>query len=145
VNTIELPEAFSRGLEALRKRECPEARVVLVDDNFAWIFLQSVNLTDLGLAYKERCCLLLARAPLTFPNADPYGIATVPLLHRTDGNAIERMHASHLHIAKLANLPGYGDIAFWSWEWKGMRRDQPERLADLFNWALKRVRQEKPQ
>lgn len=139
----ELPDAFVTGLNALRQRDCHDAEVVLVEDNFAWILLQPVDLEQLGLPFKEKSCLLFARAPLTFPNADPYGIATVPLLHRVDDAAIDRLHASHQHITNLAKKPGYADIGFWSWEWKNMRKDMPERLGDLFVWALKRLREEK--
>jgi len=143
MDSFEFTQQFTQGLQALRARECPDAMVVCVDSNFAWILLGKVNLEALELAFKEKECLLFIRVPLTFPNTPPYGIATVPALHRRDDAAIDRFHLNNQHTILLAQQPGYADVAFWSWDCKEMKLVKVEQMAELYGWALKRLMQEK--
>lgn len=143
MDSLELSQQFTQGLQALRARECPDATVVCVENNFAWILLGTVNLEALELAFKEKECLLFMRVPLTFPNTVPYGIATVPVLHRRDDAPIERLHVNNQHTTLLASKPGYADVAFWSWDCTNMKLTKAEQMADLYGWALKRLMQEK--
>lgn len=143
LDSFEFPKEFTQGLEALKARACPDAQVACVDNNFAWILLGKVDLEALELMYKEKECLLFIRVPTSFPNAVPYGIATVPVLHRRDDAAIERLHMNNQHTTTLAQKPGYADVAFWSWDTKDMKLVRPEQMAELYGWALKRLTQEK--
>lgn len=132
----QLPEAFRQGLVALRERHCPDAAVVGVDGNFAIVDLGSGAPPE---AYVERAVRVYARAPLDIINAEPYGVITLPLLHRRDGAAIGHQHASHAN-ARLV-VPADGSVTgFWSWNWSALGRRTAEDLALMFEWAWKCLR-----
>lgn len=131
-------ESFRAGMEALKTRHCPDAKVVAVDGNFAYIDLGDGTLPAI---YAERNARVFARVPLDFPNAEPYGVVTAPYLHRADTAPIERHHSSHPHSKPIETALGLTDIGFWSWDWQRMPRKTPEDLSHIYEWAWKRIRQ----
>lgn len=135
----QLPAAFREGLAALRKH-VPDAAVIAVHDNFAYIDLGEIPADDLAL-YQQTQVQIFVRVPLTFPNAAPYGIATAPFLVRKDGAQIERQHHNHANAAPVAAYLGRQDLGFWSWDWSNMPLRRSEDLAAIMFWALKRIRQ----
>jgi predicted pyridoxine 5'-phosphate oxidase superfamily flavin-nucleotide-binding protein len=139
VDESALPPAFMQGLEAIRRRLLPEAVVEVVDDNFAWIRLGETIL-DNGLFTATRA-RLWARAPLTFPNAVPYGIATAPILVRVDGRAIDRQHVNHQMVQALGRVVGVTDLAFYSWDWNSMPTREAADLVAIVEWARRRLRE----
>jgi hypothetical protein len=139
VEEAQLPTGFQRGLAAVRK-QVPDAAVVAVQDNFAIIGIGELSNEDLT-RYTQDSARLFVRAPLTFPNAPPYGLITVPFLTRKDGVAIERQHLNHPNAAPVAAYLGATELGFWSWDWSNMPLRRPEDLAAIVPWALKRIRE----
>lgn len=129
---------FRQGLEAIRARLLSSVAVEVVDGNFAWIRLGDTALTD-GL-YTVSSALLWARAPLTFPDAVPYGIATAPILVRRDGRPIERQHVGHQMVQVLGGAVGRSDLAFYSWDWSNMPTRDAADLVAIVEWARQRLR-----
>lgn len=139
VDESAFPPAFVKGLDAIRQRLVPEAVVEVVEDNFAWIRLGETTL-DTGL-YTVPKARLWARAPLTFPNAVPYGIATAPILARGDGGAIDRQHVNHQMVQALGRVVGVTDLAFYSWDWNNMPTREATDLVAIVEWARRRLRE----
>ena len=133
-----LPEAFRRGLQAIRDREVPDAKVLAVEGNFAYIDLGMEQLME-PIAEPE--ARLVVRAPLAFPNAQPYGFVTIPFLRRTDGAPIERQHRDHPTAGPVKAALGTNGSGFWSWNWSNMPARRPEDLAAIVEWARKRIRE----
>jgi hypothetical protein len=142
-----LPEALRSGLQAIRSRILPDITVLAVIDNFVVLNLGIMERgganasAELPAIYREATAHLFARVPLNFPNAEPYGLVTVPTLHRLDGQQIERLHSPHPTAQAVADLLGESDAAFWSWDWSGMPRRDPVDLVTIVEWARKRIRQ----
>ena len=144
-----LPEAFRAGLRAIRARVLPTVNVIAVIENFAILDLgtmerdSSNTAAELPPIYEESTVRLFARAPLTFPHAEPYGVMTIPSLRRSDKRPIERHHpsSSHATAKSFADRLGETDIGFWSFDWTGMPRREPADLAAIVEWARKRIRQ----
>lgn len=139
VEEDQLPAAFRRGLAALRT-QVGDAAVVAVHDNFAFIDIGNLSTADLHL-YVQESARAFVRAPLTFPNAAPYGIITAPFLSRKDGAVVEREHQNHATAAPVAAYLGRVDLGFWSWDWTNMPLRRAEDLTAIAAWALKRIRQ----
>jgi hypothetical protein len=139
VDESALPPAFVQGLKAIRRRLLPGALVEVVDDNFAWIRLGETAMTN-GLFTVPRAHLW-ARAPLTFPNAVPYGVATAPILVRVDGRVIDRQHVNHQMVQALGRAVGRTDIAFYSWDWNSMPTREAADLVAIVEWARRRLRE----
>jgi hypothetical protein len=135
----DFPPAFVQGLRAIRARILPDAVVEVVDGNFAWIRLGETALSE-GL-YTVPKARLWARTPLTFPNAVPYGVATAPILVRTDGRAVDRQHVGHQMVQALAHVVGTTDLAFYSWDWNNMPTRDAEDLVAVVEWARRRLRE----
>jgi hypothetical protein len=136
-----LPEALQRGLQAIRERLLPTARVVAVRDNFAYIDIGTMDGEEISKLYTQEAVSLFPRVPVTFPNAEPYGIVTDPLLTRRDGAPIQAQHANHPTAGPIVELLGRDNLGFWSWNCSGMRFRQPEDLVAIVEWARKRIRQ----
>ncbi|HEY4180217.1 MAG TPA: hypothetical protein VGM90_25415 [Kofleriaceae bacterium] len=112
--------------------------VIAIAENFAYIDLGE---EALGGHYKEGCARVVARVALTFPDADPYGLVVMPVLHRSDDKPVDRQHPGHPHATPAATALGVTDFAFWSWNWERMPRSKPEDMASVAEWARKRFRQ----
>jgi hypothetical protein len=131
-----LPEPLRQGLRALRDQHCPQAAIAAIDANFALVDLGDGEAPD---GYIEREVRVFARVPLDILNVEPYGVVTVPLLHRSDGAGIPHQHASHTN-ARLITPPAGVATGFWSWDWKGMGRRTANDLALVYEWAWKCLR-----
>ena len=131
-----LPTPFREGLRALRERHCPHASVTVVDSNFALVDLGEESTPD---GYVEPNVRVFARVPLDIRSAEPYGIVTIPMLHRKDGAAVGHQHPGHVNARPVANAAG-PPPAFWSWNWAGLGRRGPGDLALAYEWAWKCVR-----
>jgi hypothetical protein len=147
VDEATLPEALVQGLEAIRSRVLPDVSVIDVIDNFATLDLGSMGrdgsdlMEELPAIYEEKTVRLFARVALNFPHAEPYGLVTVPTLHRVDRQPIDRQHSAHPIAQRIAAALGESDAAFWSWNWSGMPRRTPADLAAVVEWARKRIRE----
>lgn len=133
-----LPNNFCEGLEALRKKECPQAKVIKQKGNFVYISLGKTTLSDL---YKQDKVSFFVRVPITFPNAHPYGIVTDNFLVRNDGKAIERYHKNHQNARPVLDFTDSKTTGFFSWNWKNMPSNSPKDMTLVYQWALKRIRE----
>ena len=148
-----LPENLQRGLRAVRARGCVDARAVATDGNFTIIAIGTMTkrsptraMTKAGDAelpddYIEDSTDLFARVANTFPLALPYGVITVPFLHRCDGRTIEWQHLNNANAQAIAAALRRVDVGFWSWDWRNMPQREPEDLVALSEWARKCVRE----
>jgi len=137
VDETALPEAFRCGLQTIRDREVPDAAVVAIEANFAYI---DIGAELLGDVYQEEVARVYVRAPLTFPSAHPYGFVTVPCLTRVDGQTIDRQHRDHRTARPVHVALGVQGSGFWSWDWTNLPAHRPEDLAAIVEWARKRIR-----
>jgi hypothetical protein len=147
VDELALPEALRLGLREIRNRVLADAAVAAIIDNFAVFDLGTMvrggpdESAQLPEIFQETAIRLFARVANNFPLAEPYGLITIPTLHRVDGHAIERQHSPHPIAEAFATRLGESDAAFWSWDWKGMPRREPGDLVAIVEWARKRIRQ----
>jgi len=131
-----LPSPFRDGLRVLRELHCPRASVAAVDANFALVDLgEGLSPED----YVEPKVHVYARVPLDILNAEPYGIVTIPMLHRKDGVAVAHQHPAHVNAQPLVAAGG-SPPAFWSWNWAGLGRRGAGDLALAYEWAWKCIR-----
>jgi hypothetical protein len=137
VNQLEvgLPVVLQHGLDALRSGVCREASVMAVDGNFV---LFDLGTGALPASYSEREARVFARVSLDFLNAEPYGVITIPFLHRVDGKPIPNQHAGH-ESARPVDPTGTAS-GFWSWNWTSMPRRRAEDVAAVYEWAWKCLR-----
>jgi hypothetical protein len=148
-----LPDNLQRGLRAVRDRVCATARAIASDANFTIIAIGRMTKAstggvamdaDVGVLpdeYVENAAELFARVANTFPHALPYGVITVPFLHRRDGRAIDWQHMHNANAHAVSTALGRADVGFWSWDWRNMRQVEPEDLVALVEWARKCVRE----
>jgi hypothetical protein len=131
-----LPEPLRQALRAFREEHCPNATIAAVDGNFALLDLGQGSMPD---GYIERDARVFARIPLDIINAEPYGVITIPFLHRKDGVAIGHQHAAHAN-ARALSIPSGATTGFWSWDWKDIGRCTASELAFVYEWAWKCLR-----
>jgi len=153
VDESTLPTALQSGLRAIRERMLPGAFVVALEPNHAIISVgtmtkaatrvgdPTVSDTDLPDAYVESQVSIFARVSRNFPNADSYGVVTVPFLTRTDGRPIEWQHRDNANAASTMAALGRSDAGFWSWNWQGAPQRVPEDLVAVVEWARRCVRE----
>jgi hypothetical protein len=131
-----LPVSLREGVRILRERHCPNAQVAAVDANFALIDLGEAQPPD---GYVESSVRVFARMSLDIRNVKPYGVVTIPMLHRKDGAAIGHQHLSHPSALPVAE-PGGAAPALWSWKWDALSQRGPEDVALAYEWAWKCLR-----
>jgi hypothetical protein len=148
-----LPPNLQRGLLALRERMLPEARVLTQDGNFAIISVGTMTRVQgrtrrdvlaeahLPEIYTAELARLFARVSLNFPDAQPYGVITVPFLTRKDARPIEWEHLNNANAQSAAQALGVTDLGFWSWGWQDMPQREPEDLVSIVEWARKCIRE----
>jgi hypothetical protein len=153
VDESTLPSALQRGLQAVRERALPDALVVAIEDNHVIIAIgtmtkastrigdPTIGDADLPDAYVENQTGLFARVSRTYPNADSYGVITVPFLTRIDGKPIEWQHRNNANAASAMAALGRSDAGFWSWNWTGAPQRVPEDLVAVVEWARRCVRE----
>src|SRR5438132_483879 len=127
INEDELPIPFKQGLASIRELHAPDAKVVSIDGNFAFVALGEFQ--DHEHIYDQPRIELFARAALTFPDADPYGVATAPAVTRKDKATISNYHINHDQARTIQVFTGMQDIGYFSWDWKGMPRARAQDLA----------------
>jgi hypothetical protein len=96
---------------------------------------------DLPEIYEAKSALIFARVSSNFPNAQPYGVITVPYLVRSDGRQVEWQHLNNANSQAIIALLGRSDVGFWSWGWQNMSLRKPEDLVAIVEWARKCVRE----
>ena len=152
-NEATLPVALQRGLIAIRDRVLPNASVVAIDGNFVILSIGTMtqparrealpDAADANLpeAYVEDKAMLFARVSRNFPNAESYGVITLPYLTRRDGRAIEWQHRNNANAAAVTEAFDRADVGFWSWNWQGAPCRIPEDLAAVVEWGRRCVRE----
>lgn len=148
-----LPEPLQRGLRAIRERVLPNAFAVAEDVNF--VIFQVGTMTkpsarigeptqsdaDLPEEYVEDHVVVFARVSRNFPNADSYGVITLPFLNRQDKKQVEWQHRDNQHAATTMAALGRRDVGFWSWNWNGAPQRVAEDLVAVVEWARRCVRE----
>jgi hypothetical protein len=149
----ELPNALRRGLQAIRERVFPNAAVVAEEPNFVIVSAGTmtkpsarsgtpvVGDVDLPDAYAEDHVTIFARVSRNFPNADSYGVVTIPFLTRVDGKVIEWQHRNNQHASAVMAALGRNDAGFWSWNWQGAPQRVAEDLVAVVEWARRCIRE----
>ena len=145
---------MQRGLLALRRRMLPAAAAVAIEGgNFVIVSVgtmtkasarkikASVNDADLPEGYVQNSVMLFARVSRNFPNAESYGVITIPFLTRKDGQPVPWEHDGNANAQSLMTALGRSDVGFWSWSWQGMPQASEEDLVAVVEWARKCVRE----
>jgi hypothetical protein len=131
----------------------PDAAVVALEDNFVIVSMGTMTKAsvrtggptiadvDLPEAYVEDNAMIFARVSRNFPNADSYGVITVPFLTRRDGKLVEWQHHNNQNAAAVMAALGRSDAGFWSWNWQGAPQREAGDLAAVVEWARRCVRE----
>lgn len=153
IDEAALPAAMRRGLQVVRERVLPGARVVALDNNFVVMAVGTMTKASTRLAepttddaelpegYVEEQAALYARVSRNFPNAESYGVVTAPFLTRKDSRPVEWQHRNNANAAAVAAVLGRSDVGFWSWNWQGGPSRVPEDLVAVVEWARRCIRE----
>jgi hypothetical protein len=135
-----LKSPFDQAMEILNQ-QMPGAHVDVIADNFAFVWLPTINLD--GNKYSEPLTRgLWVRIPITFPAAQPHGIVTREPLNPKDGHAVKGYNPNHDTCSPVKNL---GGTHYYSWTWsgelgEGPKLRKPEDILIVVAWIERRIR-----
>ena len=140
-STTQHPEQLQTAIETLRTEYDPDSRIDAVADNWAYIWLPTIEFIEAKYPapYKRG---LWVRIPIQFPNANPHGLVTKEPITPLDGHAVKGHNPGHETCRPVAGL---GGNHYYSWTWSGElgagpQLRSPRDILKIVPWIERRIR-----
>lgn len=129
-----LPPPVAEALAHLRSLRDGEVRTDAIQDNFVYVWVDSLTKNR---SSEEPGGWI--RLPLAFPHANPHGLVTREALKSAgEGNVADGYNAGHDMCIPVRPLGG-GHYYSWTWE-NGPQLRSPQDIVGVVQWYERRIR-----
>ena len=133
---------LKEAIDILKAKRMPDARIDVIVDNFAFLWLPDVYFDEDKYPEPHRRGLWI-RIPTVFPFANPHGIVTKEPLNPRDGHAVKGYNLNHDTCNPIKDK---GGIHYYSWTWgqpgENVTLRKPADILAVVSWIERRIRLE---
>lgn len=139
----ELTESCRNAVEVLQEEVRPEAKVIAVRGDWAWVSIGTVRPAHVNGVFDQEEVHAVIRIPTNFPHgARPYGIVTIPYVTKHDGQDVHQEMRNDRKAEPVEEAMGVDDTGMWSYQWEDISWDDPEDLKKALEVVRSRFEKE---
>ncbi|MDL0126621.1 hypothetical protein [Halobacterium salinarum] len=139
----ELTESCRQAIDALQDEVRPEAELIAVRGDWAWVSIGNVHPAHVNDVFDEEKAHAVIRIPTNFPHGTrPYGIITIPYVTKHDGQDVHQEMRNDQKAEPVEDALGVDDTGMWSYQWRDISWDDPEDLTKALEVVRSRFEKE---